>query len=127
MGPKGGFSNFVFKQLFDSKQYSKLMRLGEEFQEELATFLKQHQDLRWLHEVFLNQFSTASETLHVVALSQEDTSVSANEETDSCGTITRTLVERKHFLNLSKIAAMAGTHYFGVFACLQIALRVIVL
>ncbi|KAL3510013.1 hypothetical protein ACH5RR_029414 [Cinchona calisaya] len=109
MGPKGGFSNFVFKQLYDSKQYSKLMRLGEEFQEELAIFLKQHQDLRWLHEVFLNQFSAASETLHVIALSQEDTSISANEETDSRGTTKRTiLAERKRFLNLSKIAAMAG-------------------
>ncbi|XP_027061322.2 nuclear pore complex protein NUP133-like [Coffea arabica] len=109
MGPRGGFSNFVFKQLYDSKQYSRLMRLGEEFQEELAIFLKQHQDLRWLHEVFLNQFAAASETLHVVGLSQEDSSGLANEETHFCGTTNRTtLAERKHFLNLSKIAAMAG-------------------
>lgn len=49
VGPKRGFSYFVFQQLYNNKQFSKLMRLGEEFQEELAIFLKQHQDLLWLH------------------------------------------------------------------------------
>uniref|UniRef100_A0A5B7BVC6 Nucleoporin Nup133/Nup155-like N-terminal domain-containing protein n=1 Tax=Davidia involucrata TaxID=16924 RepID=A0A5B7BVC6_DAVIN len=113
MGPKGGFSFFVFKQLYEKKQFSKLIRLGEEFQEELATFLKQHRDLLWLHEVFLHQFSSASQTLHVLALSQDDRSTSAAEEgTESCGTVLEpTLAERKRLLNLSKIAAMAaGKH-----------------
>ncbi|CAI9090032.1 OLC1v1024715C1 [Oldenlandia corymbosa var. corymbosa] len=107
VGPKGGFSNFVFKQLYDSKQYSKVLRYGEDFPDELAIFLKPHQDLRWLHELFLNQFSAASETLHLLALSQDNSQ--ANEEADvnhiECGT---SLAERKRFLNLSKIAAMAG-------------------
>nr|GMD33613.1 nuclear pore complex protein NUP133 [Ipomoea batatas] len=108
MGPTGGFSYFVFQQLYDNKQWSKLMRLGEEFQEELAIFLKQHQDLLWLHEVFLHQFSSATETLHVLALSQDDRSIS-DMDTFSYATNKRTsLSDRKRFLNLSKIAAMAG-------------------
>ncbi|KAL7250062.1 hypothetical protein ACSBR1_012127 [Camellia fascicularis] len=110
MGPKGGFSYFVFKQLYDSKQFSKLLRLGEEFQEELATFLKQHRDLLWLHEVFLHQFCSASENLHALALSQDDNSIAeAVEGTESYGTkMEPTLAERKRFLQLSKIAAVAG-------------------
>ncbi|XP_016453974.2 nuclear pore complex protein NUP133 isoform X1 [Nicotiana tabacum] len=108
MGPKRGFSYFVFQQLYDNKQFSKLMRLGEEFQEELAIFLKQHQDLLWLHEIFLRQFSEASETLHVLSLSSDDSSA-MDDGTYSFDTIIETsLVERKRFLNLSKIAALAG-------------------
>ncbi|CAL5391045.1 unnamed protein product [Camellia sinensis] len=110
MGPKGGFSYFVFKQLYDSKQFSKLLRLGEEFQEELGTFLKQHWDLLWLHEVFLHQFCSASENLHALALSQDDNSIAeAVEGTESYGTkMEPTIAERKLFLQLSKIAAVAG-------------------
>ncbi|XP_059662894.1 nuclear pore complex protein NUP133 [Cornus florida] len=110
MGPKGGFNYFVFKQLYEDKKFSKLLRLGEEFPEELATFLQQHQDLLWLHEMFLHQFSSASETLHVLSLSQNDTSISKTEEgTDSYDSeLEPTLAERKRLLNLSKIAAMAG-------------------
>ncbi|CAH9135887.1 unnamed protein product [Cuscuta epithymum] len=107
MGPTGGFSYFVFQQLYDNKQFSKLMRLGEEFQEELAIFLKQHQDLLWLHEVFLHQFSSATETLHVLALSQDDSSTSDMETSYATNKMT-SLSDRKRFLNLSKIAAMAG-------------------
>ncbi|PIN17536.1 hypothetical protein CDL12_09814 [Handroanthus impetiginosus] len=109
MGPKGGFTCFVFEQLYESKQLSKLMRLGEEFQDELATFLKQHQDLLWLHEVFLHQFSSASETLHALSLSKDDRSISSIEEIESNGSRCKlTLAKRKHFLNLAKISAMAG-------------------
>ncbi|KAK6155312.1 hypothetical protein DH2020_009560 [Rehmannia glutinosa] len=109
MGPKGGFSCFVFKQLYESKQFSKLMRLGEEFQDELSTFLKQHPDLLWLHEVFLHQFSSASQTLHALSLSKDDRSISAIEEIESIGSRHKlTLANRKHFLNLAKISAMAG-------------------
>ncbi|KAJ8568591.1 hypothetical protein K7X08_028124 [Anisodus acutangulus] len=108
MGPKRGFSYFVFQQLYDNRQFSKLMRLGEEFQEDLAIFLKQHQDLLWLHEIFLHQFSEASEALHVLALSPND-SPAMDTETDSFDTTIETsLVERRRFLNLSKVAALAG-------------------
>ncbi|CAN4084486.1 unnamed protein product [Withania somnifera] len=108
MGPKRGFSYFVFQQLYNNRQFPKLMRLGEEFHEELAIFLKQHQDLLWLHEIFLHQFSEASETLHGLALSPNDTSA-MDTETDSFDTTTETsLVERRRFLNLSKVAALAG-------------------
>lgn len=108
VGPKRGFSYFVFQQLYNNKQFSKLMRLGEEFQEELAIFLKQHQDLLWLHEVFLHQFSEVSETLHGLSLSPNDSSA-MDTETDSSGiTIEKSLVERRRFLNLSKVAALAG-------------------
>ncbi|XP_052207407.1 nuclear pore complex protein NUP133 [Diospyros lotus] len=110
MGPKGGFSYFVFKQLYAAKDFSKLIRLGEEFHEELAIFLKQHRDLLWLHELFLYQFSSASNTIHELALSQDDDLTGAAvEDTESEGAKTNpTLEERKRLLHLSKIAAMAG-------------------
>lgn len=109
MGPKGGYSYFVFKQLYNSKQFSKLLKLGEEFPEELLSFLKLHQDLLWLHEVFLNQFSSASETLHLLALSQGDRLISETEGPESYDPVVeRTLTDRRRLLNLSKIAAVAG-------------------
>lgn len=127
MGPKGGYSNFVFKQLCNIKQFSKLMRLGEEFPEELLTFLKQHRDLLWLHQVFLHQFSSASETLHLLSLSQNDSSMSASEGAESFdNSIEATLSNRKHLLHLSKIAAVAGLYYilsertFGMYLQLRI-------
>uniref|UniRef100_A0ACD5WY74 Uncharacterized protein n=1 Tax=Avena sativa TaxID=4498 RepID=A0ACD5WY74_AVESA len=104
VGPHGGFSFYVFKQLINSRQYAKLLRLGEEFQEELATFLKDQKDLLWLHEICLNQFSTASETLHTCALRLspgEDAELTSNRKSLS-------FVERRRLLYLSKIAATAG-------------------
>ncbi|CAL9765254.1 unnamed protein product [Musa acuminata subsp. burmannicoides] len=110
LGPKGGFSYFVFKQLMKSHQYSKLLRLGEEFQEELAIFLKEHKDLLWLHELYLKQFSSASETLHAVALSLDDGPPLMTEEEPEMVQIKRSssLADRRRLLNLSKIAAVAG-------------------
>ncbi|XP_057955734.1 nuclear pore complex protein NUP133 isoform X2 [Malania oleifera] len=110
MGPKRGFSYFVFRQLFEDRQFPKLLRLGEEFQEELFTFLKQHPNLLWLHQVFLQQFSAASETLHVLALAQNSSSTSAPGEGNESefGSLEPALTERRHLLNLSKISAMAG-------------------
>ncbi|XP_050205728.1 nuclear pore complex protein NUP133 isoform X2 [Mercurialis annua] len=110
MGPKGGFNYFVFKQLYRKRQFSKLLRLGEEFPEELSFFLKHHHDLLWLHEVYLHQFSSTSETLHDLALSQDECSISEAEEgaePDHVSLI-KTPVDRKRLLHLSKIAAMAG-------------------
>lgn len=107
-GPKGGFSYYVFEQFYARQQFSKLLRLGEEFPEELAIFLKQHHDLLWLHEVFLHQFSVASETLHELAVSQDESSaLEAEEEADS-DYRNLSLTDRKRFLNLAKIAALAG-------------------
>lgn len=110
VGPKGGFSNFVFKQLVKRQQYAKLLRLGEEFQEELASFLKDHKDLLCLHQIFLHQFSSASETFHAVALSQDDGSglVIEEEREQSRITVPPSLADRRRLLNLSKIAAAAG-------------------
>ncbi|KAL5729723.1 hypothetical protein ACHQM5_002629 [Ranunculus cassubicifolius] len=106
VGPKGGFSHFVFEQLYENRQFGKLLRLGEEFQEELIIFLRQHKNLRWLHEILLNQFSSASETLHAIALSQEsgDSAIVDPGPTREGPS----LVDRKRLLNLSKIASMAG-------------------
>lgn len=112
-GPQGGFSYFVFKQLYKKWQFSKLLRLGEEFPEELSIFLKHHNNLLWLHEVFLHQFSLASDTLHELSLSQEKTSTSTDEEGTELdfGNSELTLAERRRLLNLSKIAAIAGIVY----------------
>lgn len=103
----------MFKQLYLRRQLSKLLRLGEEFPEELSIFLKYHQDLLWLHEVFLHQFSSASETLHELALSQKESSISEAEEGTGPENLTMLpkLADRKRFLNLSKIAAIAGMFY----------------
>ncbi|WOL15473.1 nuclear pore complex protein [Canna indica] len=109
IGPKGGFSNFVFRQLIKNRQYSKLLRLGEEFQDELALVLKEHKDLLWLHEIYLNQCSSASEILRSIALSLDDRLHCINEE-DSETMLTKrlSLADRRRLLNLSKIAAVAG-------------------
>lgn len=119
MGPRGGFSAFVFKQLYEKRQYAKLLRLGEEFQEELALFLKQRKELLWLHEIFLNQFYSASGTLHELALShfENRSSVALDEESEvddnlrSCPS----LIHRKRLLYLSKIAVEAGLFFLFYF------------
>lgn len=110
LGPRGGFSYFVFEKLYENKQFSKLLRLGEEFPQELITFLKDHQDLLWLHEIFLHQFSAASKTLHVLALSEDGRSFPATERetVQDSEKAEPTLRERKRLLHLSKIAAAAG-------------------
>lgn len=115
MGPNGGFSYFVFKELYEKRQFSKVLRLGEEFPEDLSIFLRQHQELLWLHEVFLNQLSSASEILHVLALSCDQNSISATEEKADLDRINfePKLVDRKRLLNLSKIAARAGTIFLS--------------
>ncbi|KAL1209750.1 Nuclear pore complex protein [Cardamine amara subsp. amara] len=109
LGPQGGFSYFVFQQLYDMKQFSKLLRLGEEFQDELLIFLKRHSDLLWLHKVFLHQFSSASDTLHTLALAQDEESVTTTEERTMSEPedVQPTFADRKRFLNLSKIAYVA--------------------
>ncbi|KAF9589977.1 hypothetical protein IFM89_029714 [Coptis chinensis] len=105
VGPKGGFSYFVFTKLHERRQFAKLLRLGEEFPEELTIFLRQHKDILWLHDMFLNHFSSASETLHALALSE-----AASEEGSDPGLLRlgSSLGDRKRLLNVSKIAAMAG-------------------
>lgn len=121
VGPKAGFSSFVFKQLYGKHQYAKLLRLGEDFQEELAIFLKEHKDLLWLHEIFLNHFSAASETLHALALSNDGSSDLATEGgSDSQDTKQRSsLADRRRLLNLSKIATVAGLLFSLIFFFLR--------
>ena len=110
LGPNGGFSYYVFKKLHESRQFSELLRLGEEFPEELSIFLKEHPDLLWLHDLFLHQFSSASETLHELALTQnmQSTSVAEEEEEQEYLKLKLKLTDRKNLLYLSKIAAFAG-------------------
>ncbi|PKA57063.1 Eukaryotic translation initiation factor 3 subunit C [Apostasia shenzhenica] len=104
-GPKGGFSDFVFKQLIENRQYAKLLRLGEEFQDELANFLKDESDLLWLHEIYLSDFSSASETLHSLALSQENSSPEVYLTVSAQAKMPPSMADRKRLLNLSKISA----------------------
>lgn len=110
LGPNGGFSYYVFKKLHESKQFSQLLRLGEEFPEELSIFLKERPDLLWLHDLFLHQFSSASETLHALALTQNVQSTSGAEEEGEqvYMKMKLKLTDRKNLLYLSKIAAFAG-------------------
>ncbi|KAL9243982.1 hypothetical protein vseg_017807 [Gypsophila vaccaria] len=110
LGPRGGFSNYVFEQLHKKNQFSKLLRLGEEFPQGLLSFLKDHQDLMWLHEIYLHQHSSASRTLHGLAFSvdRQYISVSDEETETACGKLELTLSDRKRLLYLSKIAAAAG-------------------
>lgn len=109
MGPRGGFSYFVFEQLNENGQFPKLLRLGEEFPQELVIFLKDHSDLMWLHEVFLHQYSGASKTLHGLALSGDEMFSAAEKETElDLRKTVYTLPQRKRLLHLSKIAAIAG-------------------
>jgi len=106
-GSTGGFSYYVFKKLHDSKQFSELLRLGEEFPEELSFFVKEHPDLLWLHDLFLHHFSSASETLHALALTQNMQSTAVTEENEQVDMKLK-LKDRKNLLYLSKIAAFAG-------------------
>lgn len=109
LGPNGGFSYYVFQKLHESKQFSELLRLGEEFPEELSIFLKEHPDLLWLHDLFLHRFTSASETLHELALTQNMQSiVDAEEEEQVEMKLKLKLTDRKNLLYLSKIAAFAG-------------------
>ncbi|KAJ1415555.1 hypothetical protein SESBI_17985 [Sesbania bispinosa] len=110
LGPNGGFSYYVFKKLHESRQFSELLRLGEEFPEELSIFLKEHPDLLWLHDLFLHQFSSASETLHSLALTQnmQSTTVAEEEGEEVYMKLKLKLADRKNLLYLSKIAAFAA-------------------
>lgn len=107
-GPKGGFCKFVFEQLIKNHQFAKLLRLGEEFRDELANFLKGHNDLLWLHEIYLSRFSSASETLHDLALSQDESSSLIEEREFVHIKIPSSTSDRRRLLNLSKIALAAG-------------------
>ena len=102
-GPQGGFSYFVFEQLYGQQRYSSLLRLGEEFQEELFIFLQKHKELLWLHEIFLNQFSSASENLHSLGLHQDSIFLDLNHPKKDLS-----LSDQKRLLNLSKIAGAAA-------------------
>lgn len=109
LSPNEGFSYYVFKKLHESRQFSQLLRLGEEFPEELSIFLREYQDLLWLHDLFLHQFSSASESLHTLALTQNMHSNSVAEEKEQeCLKTKLKLTDRKNLLYLSKIAAFAG-------------------
>jgi nuclear pore complex protein Nup133 len=93
MGLKEGrFSRFVFEQCYQQGQHARLLRLGEEFGEELAVFLEEHPELLWVHQLKLHQFTAASKTLFLV--SQHSTN--------------STIRERRHLLQLAKLAALAG-------------------
>lgn len=108
LGPDGGFSYYVFEKLHENRQFSELLKLGEEFPEELSIFLKEHPNLLWLHDLFLHQFSSASETLHALALTQNIQSTTAAEEEQAYMKSKLKLSDRKNLLYLSKIAAFAG-------------------
>ncbi|KAJ7530916.1 hypothetical protein O6H91_14G024600 [Diphasiastrum complanatum] len=114
MGLKEGrFSNFVFEQCLKNGQLAKLLRLGEEFPEELQLFLRDHKGLLWLHEFYLQQFTSASKTLHALALSSEEGSeIGHNEEPlhSNCKNVKTKLklFDRRRLLYLAKLSVLAG-------------------
>jgi len=95
MGLKEGrFSRFVFDHCYQQGQYARLLRLGEEFGEEVAAYLEQHPLLLWLHQLFLRRFSRAAGTLHTLAFSQKSAPPNINH--------------RRRLLHLAKLSALAG-------------------
>lgn len=121
MGLKEGrFSNFVFEQCHKNRHYAKLLRLGEEFRDELSLFLQNHKDLLWLHELYMQQFTLASSTLRWLALSKEP---GARVTVDSiqerlkpyCKVGKLNLSYRKRLLNLAKLSALAGLNIYRAF------------
>ncbi|EFJ27363.1 hypothetical protein SELMODRAFT_96126 [Selaginella moellendorffii] len=107
MGLKEGrFSNYVFEQFLKKGQYSKLLRLGEEFAEDLASFLRDKKSLSWLHDFFLKRFTAASDTIHHLALSSSDLNIPIiRDEKPTSGF---TLSARRKLLYLAKLSALAG-------------------
>ncbi|KAH7276894.1 hypothetical protein KP509_39G025700 [Ceratopteris richardii] len=110
---EGRFSNFVFEQCYKNKQFSKLLRLGQEFKEDLSLFLQKHKDLLWLHDLHIEHFSLASSTLHWLAFSKEPVVSAAVEYlhgnwTPYCKTSKLKMAHRKRLLNMAKLSALAG-------------------
>jgi nuclear pore complex protein Nup133 len=115
-----GLSRFAFEQLIMMGEYGKLLRLGEEFPEDLAHFLKEtgRIDLSWLHHIYLKDYFSASDTLHALALSPSTPPQPKRKNLPS------SLSQRKHFLYLSKIAALAGDRNHTFFASLPFSIWV---
>ncbi|XP_024526327.1 nuclear pore complex protein NUP133 isoform X2 [Selaginella moellendorffii] len=119
MGLKEGrFSNYVFEQFLKKGQYSKLLRLGEEFAEDLASFLRDKKSLSWLHDFFLKRFTAASDTTHHLALSSSDLNIPIiRDEKPTSGF---TLSARRKLLYLAKLSALAGWKRGAVDKSIQI-------
>lgn len=108
---EGSFCYYVFEQCYKNQQFARLLTLGEEFQVELHKFLHDHKDVAWLHDLFLNKFSSASQTLQSLALSSsKGLEVGRDVWHQSPESIVEPLtpVERKHMMYLAKIAALAA-------------------
>ncbi|KAL3700888.1 hypothetical protein R1sor_018910 [Riccia sorocarpa] len=111
---EGRFSHYVFNQLYETKKYSTLLQFGQEFQEELEAFLQDHVHLRWLHEIFMQQYSSACSTLNSLALTP-----SMPEGERSIKTLVKRprvrneIRERRRLLYLAKLSALAGGEMAG--------------
>ncbi|KAG6552909.1 hypothetical protein Mapa_005565 [Marchantia paleacea] len=113
---EGRFSHYVFDHFCTTKQYSKLLRLGEEFQEELEDFLQQHIHLRWLHEILMQQYNSACSTLHSLALTPNpliDDETTYVGKKDVSPKAKDKLRERRRLLYLAKLSALAGGEMVG--------------
>lgn len=96
MGLKEGrFSRFVFDRHYQEGQFACLLRFGEDFGEEVASYLEQHPPLLWLHQLHLRRFTRAASTLHALAFSQKS---SASLD----------IRHRRRMLHLAKLSALAG-------------------
>ncbi|CAM6090484.1 unnamed protein product [Calypogeia fissa] len=108
---EGRFSHYVFEQLYKRKQYSKLLRFGEDFDEELSAFLQEHLHLRWLHELVRQQYMSACNTLHSVALLPDSpitvTGMYSKDSEDGSKGKDK-LKDRRRLLYLAKLAALSG-------------------
>lgn len=108
---EGRFSHYVFEQFYKRKQYSKLLRFGEEFEEELSSFLQEHLHLRWLHELFREKYMSASGTLQSVALLPDSPATVAGMYTNDSEDGPKhkeKLRDRRRLLFLAKLAVLSG-------------------
>ncbi|XP_070576445.1 nuclear pore complex protein Nup133-like isoform X2 [Ptychodera flava] len=87
-----GFTDFVFKWYLDEGKRGKLLSqaLPQSQQRELSEFLDSHDHLSWLHDIQMNSFGKAHQTLKRLAC----------RETDSFS-------KKRTLLSLSKLAALA--------------------
>uniref|UniRef100_A0A3P9LE41 Nuclear pore complex protein Nup133 n=1 Tax=Oryzias latipes TaxID=8090 RepID=A0A3P9LE41_ORYLA len=85
------FSDFVFRWYMEKGKRGKLLSQPAAQHQQLASFLKSHQHLSWLHNIHVHDYQSAFRTLYSQATAE-----------------TRYFVKKKTLLALSKLTALAS-------------------